>query len=204
MPLAVCSDLSPADWIVASDLPWPQLVIFGPVGFGAYARVRFIPDPTHEGQPEHEADLDASPDEIDQWKALLRLLAAETTRQDDCYFALWEGWPFPPRARRWPTFGVPAGAEVPARAYYLFHGSLSEGEHLQQPANGAIWGLPEFEPGGTPAFVWPSDRGWCVAADIDPHWAAIGGPASLIARVIADPRMDAVGADPARKPPAYR
>lgn len=23
MPLAVCSDLSPADWIVASDIPWP-------------------------------------------------------------------------------------------------------------------------------------------------------------------------------------
>src|SRR5450755_1833105 len=26
MPLAVCADLSPADWIVASDLPWPRLV----------------------------------------------------------------------------------------------------------------------------------------------------------------------------------
>lgn len=45
MPLAVCSDLSPADWIVASDIPWTRLVTIGPAGFAAYARGRFIPDP---------------------------------------------------------------------------------------------------------------------------------------------------------------
>jgi hypothetical protein len=60
MPLAVCSDLSPADWIVASDVPWPRLVTIGPAGFSAYARVRFIPDPSHDGQREIEADPDAA------------------------------------------------------------------------------------------------------------------------------------------------
>ena len=50
MPLAVCSDLSPADWIVASEVTWGQLATFGPAGFAAYVRVRFIPDPTREGQ----------------------------------------------------------------------------------------------------------------------------------------------------------
>jgi hypothetical protein len=78
MPLAVCADLSPADWIVASDLPWPRLVTFGPAGFAAYARVRFIPDPIRDGQQENEADLDASTDEVDQWRHLLRLLARDT------------------------------------------------------------------------------------------------------------------------------
>jgi hypothetical protein len=64
VPVEVCSDLSPANWIVTSDLPWKRLVSFGPADFAAYARVRFIPEPTHAGQQENEADLDASPDEI--------------------------------------------------------------------------------------------------------------------------------------------
>ena len=189
MPLAVCSDLSPADWIVASDIPWPRLVTMGPAGFAAYARVRFIPDPTHEDERESEADLDATPDEVDQWRALLRLLAAGTADPGNCYFGLWDGWGFPESARRWPTFGVPRGDQRPARSYFLFHGSLSEA---------AIWG------GGAPALVWPSDHTWCIAADIDPHWAAIGGSVPLIDRLIGDPRLDAVKTDPADKQPTYR
>lgn len=53
--LTICSDLSPASWIVTSDVRWDRLVTFGPTGFAAYARVRFIPDPTHQGQKESEA-----------------------------------------------------------------------------------------------------------------------------------------------------
>lgn len=94
MPLAVCSDLSPADWIVTSDVPWNRLVTIGPSGFAAYARVRFIPDPVREGQRESEADLDATPDEVDQWRALLGLLATGTADPVDCYFGLWDGWGF--------------------------------------------------------------------------------------------------------------
>jgi hypothetical protein len=206
MPLAVCSDASAADWIVASDLPWPRLVTFGPAGFGAYARIRFIPDPVGEGQRESEADVDASPDEVEQWRCLLRLLATVTADPDDCYFALWDGWGFPKAACRWPTFAVPRGAEPSARAYFLFHGSLAQvavwgGGY---PAHAGVWNRPEFSRGGAPAFVWPSDQTWCVAADIDPHWAALGASAPLIERVLADPGLDAVEADPADQPPAYR
>jgi hypothetical protein len=206
MPLAVCSDLSPADWIVASDVPWQRLVTFGPAGFAAYARVRFIPDPPREDQQESEADPHASPDEVDQWRALLKLLAAATEDPDDCYFGLWEGWGFPGSARRWPSFGVPRGARPPARSYFLFHGSLSEAEIWGggAPANAGIWGPWEFSRGGAPAFVWPSNHTWCIAADIDPHWAGIGASVILIERLISDPRLDAVEADPADEQPAYR
>lgn len=206
MPLAVCSDLSPADWIPASDLPWPRLVTFGPAGFAAYARIRFIPDPAREGQQESEADLDATPDEVDQWRCLLQVLADDTVDPDDCYFGLWEGWGFPESARRWPTFAVPRGAGLPARAYFLFAGSLSEAAIWGggYPAHAGIWGPPEFSRGGAPAFVWPSDHAWCIAADIDPHWAAIGASAPLIERLIGDPGLDAVKADPADEHPAYR
>ena len=204
MPLTICSDLSPADWIVTSDVPWERLVWFGPPGFAAYARVRFIPDPTRPGQREDEADLDASPGEVEQWRALIKVLADETADPSDCYFGLWEGWPLSESARRWPTFGVPRGARFAARSFFLFHGALSEAEIWGQPAVAGIWGRPEFSLGGTPAFVWPSDHTWCVAADVDPHWAGVGGTARTIERLITDPRLDAVAADPDGEQPAYR
>jgi hypothetical protein len=201
--LAICSDLSPANWIVTSDVPWARLVTFGPSGFADYARVRFIPDPTYEGQREVEADLETSLGEVEQWRALLQLLADETSDPSDCYFALWEGWPLEESARRWPTFGVPRGARFPARSFFLFHGTLSDAEIWGPPAAAGIWGPPEFANGGTPAFAWPSDHAWCVAADVDPHWAGIGATASTIERLLADPRLDAVVADLDRDQPAY-
>jgi hypothetical protein len=206
VPLAICSDLSPADWIVASDVPWPRLVTIGPAGFAAYARVRFIPDPIRKDQRESEANLDASPEEVDQWRALLRLLAADTADPDDCYFGLWDGWGFSEPARRWPTFGVPRDDRLPARSFFLFHGSLAEAAVWPGgvPADAGIWGLPEFSRAGAPAFVWPSDHTWCVAADIDPHWAGVGASVPLIERLIGDPGLDAVAADPAAEQPAYR
>ncbi len=204
MSLAICSDLSPASWIVTSEVPWDRLVTFGPSAFEAYARVRYIPDPTHQGQRECEADLDASPSEVEQWRALLQLLATQTSNPSDCYFALWDGWPFPESARRWPTVGVPRGARIPYRAYFLFNGALSDADIWGEPTKAGIWGRPEFSRGGTPAFVWPSDHTWCVAADIDPHWAGIGATAPTIERLVADRRLDAVVADPYSEQPAYR
>ena len=204
MSLAICSDLSPANWIVTSDVPWDRLVTLGPAGFPAYARVRFIPDPTHPGQQEFEADLDASPSETEQWRALLQLLATETSDPSDCYFGLWEGWPLPESARRWPTFGVPRSARIAARSFFLFRGALSEAEIWGQPAAAGIWGLPEFSQGGTPAFVWPSDHAWCVAADVDPHWAGVGATVATIERLLSDRRLDAVATDPDSEQPAYR
>ena len=204
MSLTICSDLSPASWIVTSNAPWYRLVTFGPPGFEEYARVRYIPDPTHQGQQEFEADLDASPSETEQWRALLQLLATETADPSDCYFGLWDGWGFPESARRWPTFGVPRGAHIAFRSFFLFREPLLDAEIWGTPAEAGIWGRPEFSRGGTPALVWPSDRTWCVAADIDPHWAGIGAAVPVIERLIADRRLDAVAADPDSEQPAYR
>jgi hypothetical protein len=204
VPLDVCSDLSAANWIVASHIPWKRLVTIGPGGFSAYVRVRFIPDPTHVGQRENEADLDGSPNEIEQWRAMLQLLSEETADPDDCYFGLWDGWGFPEPARRWPTFAVMDSGAFSVRAYYLFHGSLSDVEISGTPAHAGIWSRPEFASGGTPAFVWPADRTWCITADVDPHWAGIGASKPTIDRLIADHRIDAVRTDPADDQPFYR
>lgn len=44
MALTPCSDVSAADWVMAGDRPWHELVGFGPQGFPAYARLLFLPD----------------------------------------------------------------------------------------------------------------------------------------------------------------
>ena len=166
--------------------------------------MRFIPDPTHEGQQEFEADCDASPGEVEQWRALLQLLSTETADPSDCYYGLWEGWGFPESARRWPTFGVPRGAHI-ARSFYLFHGALSDAEIWGQPAQAADLG---------PGRVLPeaARQHWCgrlttrgaSRRSIDPHWAGIGASVPVIDRLVADRRLDAVAADPDSEQPAYR
>lgn len=79
--LTACSDVSPAGWIVASALPWQQLVEFGPSGFAAYARLRYLPDPPYQGQRENEADVEGTWWEgRDQLAPLLQVLASHTPR----------------------------------------------------------------------------------------------------------------------------
>lgn len=142
--------------------------------------MRFIPDPTHQGQQETEADLIASPGETEQWRALLQLLAAETSDPEDCYFGLWEGWGFPESARRWPTFGVPRGAQIPARSYFLFRGPLSEAEIWGTPAEAGIWG---------PARVL-AGRYARVRLAVRPHVVRRGGHRPTLGRGRSDRAVD--------------
>ena len=188
MTLTGSRDLSPADWIARSDLPWARLVTFGPAGFGAYARLRFLPDPVRPGQREADAHPDWRPP--DQAATLLDVLAGHTATPD-CFVGLWDGLGPPPLPE------VPSFA-VPHRRYWLLRATLRDlvdnipswrGTHLVD---------------GLPAFVWPEDRAWCVARDVDPHWAGIGGTAALVSRLVTDPRLDVVPADPAEEQPAYR
>ena len=209
MALAPCSDLSAADWIATSELVWSDLVVFGPSGFAAYSRLRFIPDPAFEGQRENDValDWDAIPDVADQWRALLELLAAHTSTPQECYFCLWDGWPDPPHSLlQVPKLKIPRSDGIPMRAYFLFRGPLPAA--VDWVGDGAMQGGPRVWPAGVPgyepAFVWPADHAWCVANDVDPHWAGIGGDAPLIERLVADPRLDAVAADPADDQPFYR
>lgn len=223
MALTPCPDLTEARWIMSSDRPWEQLVGFGPEGFPAHARLRFLPDPAYEGQCESAADVDNELDETAQMRAALGTLARRTRTPEDCYFCLWEGWgsdieggdgarvldhqtgavskgpliapAFPPAVLRGPK------VVVPHRAYLLFRGSLSDfGD----------WGAADAWPGRprrhmpNPAFIWPADHACCVANDVDPHWAGIGADVQAIDELLADPRLDVVPADPSQEQPHYR
>lgn len=227
MTLTSCWDLAAADWIVHSDLPWQQLVGFGPAGFDAYARLRFLPDPALPGQSENDVEAEWRTSQVPR---LFEVLAAHTTTPDSCYFCVWEGFgPAEPandddaayiddgdggvqRADAEPglapdpavvspmTSHVPK-VVLPNRAYWLFRGPL---------ADAGTWdtahGLPgQFNlDGAEPAFIWPTDHAWCVARDVDPHWAGIGGDTLLVDQLVADLRLDVVPADPTKEQPFYQ
>ncbi|MPY81037.1 MAG: hypothetical protein GEV04_21920 [Actinophytocola sp.] len=88
---------------------------------------------------------------------------------------------------------------IPNRAYFLFRGSLSEfGD----------WGAADMWPGQPrsdmpPAFIWPADHAWCVANDVDPHYAGIGAAATAIDDLLSQPGLDVVPADPRAEQPHY-
>ncbi|MGH3508447.1 MAG: hypothetical protein ACRDO2_14715 [Nocardioidaceae bacterium] len=225
MTLTLCRDLSPADWIVHSVLPWQQLVGFGPAGFDAYARVRFLPDPMRPGQSENDVEADWR---LDQLPTLWDVLATHTAA-DDCYFCVWEGFGpseldgdndaayvddesavtkttdaqpglAPKRTSSSSNTWLPK-VVVPNRAYWLFRGPLSDV---------GSWDTAQDLPrtirleAAEPAFVWPADHVWCVALDVDQHWAGIGADSPLITKLTSDPRLDVVTADPTQGPPFYQ
>lgn len=90
---------------------------------------------------------------------------------------------------------------IPNRAYFLFHGPLADA--LDWNDMRLSWGDIVLEP-HHPAFLWPADRAWCVAADVDPHWTGIGASAEVIAELTRDARLDVVPADPDAGYPEYR
>jgi hypothetical protein len=226
--LTSCWDLAAADWIAHSDLPWDQLVCFGPAGFDSHARLRFLPDPVRPGQRENDVEPDGRPDQL---PTLIEVLATHTATPDDCYFCVWDGFGdarpaidaettyfdaesaggllgqtgarpgLAPEPVGSPSTQHPPKVVVPNRAYWLFRGPLSDvGTWDTAQEWSAQFRLDRAEP----AFIWPGDHAWCVAGDVDPHWAGIGGTQPLITRLMSDPRLDMVPADPAEDQPSYQ
>lgn len=105
--------------------------------------------------------------------------------------AFWDGFGFAMPAARF---------EVPNREFFLYRGSVADvgswdiAEEDQVP--GQQW-IP------APAFIWPADHAWCVAHDVDPHWAGIGAGAEAIAELSASQILDVVPAAPAAPQPTY-
>jgi hypothetical protein len=152
---------------------------------------------------------------------VLEVLSRCTRTPEDCYFCLWDGWgvhesdgartpdvgtgDLEAEPGIDPSFSPPASREpmvvVPNRSYLLFHGTVTDlGDAGPAPA----WPGQLGEARADPAFIWPADQAWCVANDVDPHWAGIGASAQAIDELVADPRLDVVRADPRARQPRYR
>lgn len=115
-----CRDGSPARWLTDQRRDWWDLVTRGPSGYERYARLRFIPDPTYDGQREMDTNLanDGQP-EIAQLGIAVSALARFTTTADVCYFLIWEDYENLDHFRA-------ATVSIPERPCYLFRGTAED------------------------------------------------------------------------------
>lgn len=141
------ADADAARWLLRSDVDWWDLVRYGPPGFDVYLRVAFA----------HEAAAVDPAAEEPSLRAALATLAGFTATPDSGYAAVWEGW----------TGGAPAPRapriEIPHRAMLLFTGPVA----ALRDAPAVAWHGSAQGHFQEPHLVWPEDRAWCVACEVD-------------------------------------
>jgi hypothetical protein len=186
------ADAAAAAWI--SGLSFDELVTFGPLGFEAYGRLRFIPDPTRPGQREAEVELPADhPSDLEQARRALDQLASHTATADHCYFCIWDGYG---DLHLLAACDEATVLHLPGRSYTLMEGPLDALRTWETD-------LGEGGPLVPPALIWPADHSWCFVSDVDPHWAGIGASTEALSQLLNDPALDIVTADPRNPQPHY-
>lgn len=129
--------------------------------------------------------------ETGQLEIAVATLRRHTTTPDDLFIAYWNGF----------GFEMPAAVfDVPNRSFFLYRGTISE--------NGSFNIAPAHQAAGqqwmpVPAFIWPADQSWCVARDVDPHWAGICATRGTLAELLQVQTLDVVPANPALPQPSY-
>lgn len=134
------------------------------------------------------------------------VLAQHTTTPQDCIFGLWEGWGWihsSPAVAIMSSDGTPTAVpspftdaeratprlHLPDRDYLLFTGPLSAAAALSQRDRYSFsWQSPNL--------IWPADRAWFIATEIDFDSTLIGGSENLIADVLAAPGLEAWPVEP--------
>jgi hypothetical protein len=145
---------------------------------------------------------------------ILEILAGVTADPGDCYHAVWDGWGWlhgsgttivsyhesvPPPLRVPPPAPPALPGELfsgprlrhPHRDYLLFHGplraALTIGQHVTMD-----WWRPQ-----SPSLLWPADRSWLLATEIDFDSTLVGGSAELVTELLQATRLEAwpVGVD---------
>ena len=162
-------DAGAAAWFGGADVDVWTKIACGPPGYDEYVRVFFVneterPDVAEPAMP-----------------AVVDILAAHTTTSEECFVALWEG---------------NGGTTPPGPEFDIFDdllGSVRRYVLLSAPA-GRLFDVGTFEPGEElwpePHAVWPADRAWFIAADVDPEWCTVGTTHKAAAALLADPRLD--------------
>ncbi|MGC5629215.1 hypothetical protein ACPYO6_13360 [Georgenia sp. Z1344] len=84
--------------------------------------------------------------------------------------------------------------EWPGRDFLLFGTSLTELADLRRVSAGECdpgWGIG----GVLPQLLWPADRSWVVASEIDWDSTIVAGSRTLVEEILADPRFEAYEVD---------
>jgi hypothetical protein len=211
-------NIEPASWITSRLHPLGQDVgSVVPKGFDAYARVfhpprRRMPDGTlipvrwqdiaaangrsiqaelqrssASGDPSafsslnerlwnEQPEIGSMPRDVAE--RLVGLLAPHTRTPEACWFAVWEGFgDLRLREGAGPRFSIPH------RNLFLLAGHL---EDVRQTLSVVDWSYR------SPNLWWPDDRAWCVGTEIDFSWTYVGGSASCIQQILADPVLEAL------------
>lgn len=143
--------------------------------------------------------------------ALSELLARESGPDAPCVSAVWHGWghlhgsartvfawaddgspapePPPPPTGPYPSEVLEGPTlELPGREYFTFSCTLATAD---EPSRHDEWRTGDLAGWQSPQLLWPLDRSWCVATEVDYDSTLVGGPARLIDAVLADPRFEA-------------
>ena len=133
-------------WLLRHDVHWQDLARLGPPDFSVHLRIRFEHNPPRAEQKGELLNL----------RRALTTLARYTTTPSAAYAAVWEGW----------TAGDPAPdaprLHIPNRTMLLFSGAVE----VLRDAPARAWQRDGGEY-AEPHFVWPEDRAWCLACDVD-------------------------------------
>ncbi|MCC9204856.1 hypothetical protein [Arthrobacter sp. zg-Y769] len=140
-----------------------------------------------------------------------RVLAAHTEAPRRCLAGLWDGYgwvtgsgesitfsadgtvthePLPQPFLGYDGVGTASRLELPNRGYLLFAGDL------------AVFADPEWQgrngwdPLQSPNLLWPADRTWFLASEIDFDSTLVGGPAGLIDDLLRDTAFEAMEVPP--------
>jgi hypothetical protein len=128
---------------------------------------------------------------------LIEILSGTSPENRTCFFALWDGWSWGPGTPYVPIGEEPNDPqyaihdffitipeqvfdmkklEVPNRAYFLLKGELKETLNIGELHGD--WFTPR-----PPNIIWPEDKNWCVASEIDFEVTLIGGSEKLINQI---------------------
>jgi hypothetical protein len=137
------------------------------------------------GENPNEGIMDA---EI--YEALPTLLRPHTGTPELWWVAIWAGWGgWRPRVndpQRLPM------VKLPGREYYLYRGSADDvARHRYDQWQDDIRTRPDWPSFQSPNMIWPDDRAWFVATEVDFDSTLVGGPGTLVRDILAHPDLEA-------------
>lgn len=135
---------------------------------------------------------------LGQVNRLMDLLIQHTSTPNQVWFGVWEGFgglkirpggtvmlssggPGSRRRQKRPPSPAPT-FQLPNRSYYLLSGPL---EAIRESmCEGPGWQSANL--------LWPQDRSWCVATEVDFAWTYVGGDETLIKALVEDQFLEAI------------
>jgi hypothetical protein len=173
--------LHPAKGPHHSPIRWAEVAAWS--GGTIHALVQWVPMARERGSAPSAPPFLAAPADGKLLPATLGalcdVLAGYTTTPGECYFGVWEGWGLlPDEVKR------AARLDLPERGHFMFRGALSDVQEIGSDFGG-------FFRQQSPSIMFPADRSWFVATEVDFDSTYVGGSRELIGAIVADERLEA-------------